>query len=266
MTDDQVLDILRNGRVASSRTPDSGGIGIRLTPSALSLECEVEEQVLHPPISKDEWRAKKKQWLAGGWCKKCQALPEHWHNACRDCDYSIWGQDQPFVKSGHYHYAFHRSRQGWPEVSVAMPLLAQGFTCWTGIHLFERGRSMGPLAKSYAAAIDGLFKERNWLAPRAVQDSVIALSGGKACKPRNPDLVAYHAGRREWRFVEAKDDDDVKEGQILGLAILHFITGAHVEVIRVDDNTRTSKRKRHQLRRRHTSDYTFEISLRTHRG
>lgn len=50
---------------------------------------------------------------------------------------------------------------------------------------------------------------------------------------RNPDLVAYHKGRREWRFCEVKSwNDRVNPGQLTGLAVIHLLTGAPVAIVR----------------------------------
>lgn len=260
MSDRRVLSLLSKARVASSVRKHPTGITLKFIPASLKLECRIVEQVLSlPPGSKSQWRASKKLWLERGWCRQCRDLNEPWLNACPDCDYAVWGDGRSFVESGRYHYAFMDNPHGWPEMSVASPLLTSGFSCWTGIHLFARGPE-GARQRDHRNSIEELFRARDWLIPRAVQAAVNAACEGEGCTFKNPDVVAYHAGRNEWQFIEAKDVRDRKEGQerdqVLGLAILHLITGAHVGLTRVNDTGMPSQREK----RLHS--YTFDLAPR----
>ena len=75
-------------------------------------------------------------------------------------------------------------------------------------------------------------------------------------EPKNPDLVCYHPKRREWRFCEVKRDEAIAPGQLLGLALLDFLTGAPVSIVRVVPQDRRWRVREHKVR--------FEFSQHRH--
>ena len=93
-------------------------------------------------------------------------------------------------------------------------------------------------------AVRALWKEtmrKPW--PNEVRET---LSCGPKERQRNPDIVAYHEKRNEWRFCEVKREDRVDPYQIQALAILHLLTGAPVALVHLVPNDRSAKRRRHR--------------------
>ncbi|BCS32689.1 hypothetical protein TBR22_A19110 [Luteitalea sp. TBR-22] len=119
---------------------------------------------------------------------------------------------------------------GWPEATVAMAMIDEGFTCWTGVQFFPRnGGIVGSerQARVTAQAL-ALFHDSGHRLP---PDYYRRLNAKQ--EMRNPDLVCFNPKTREWRFIECKHKDRIDPKQLNALAFLHDLTGARVEVRRV---------------------------------
>ncbi len=221
-----------------------------------TFEVTVEEVLVeHTKEDLRQWSEAKKAWIDQGMCAHCR---EKWAAGCRQCDYSVWGPYSDLVASRRYHYAHYdrKDRVGWPEGFTALKLADQGFTCWTGVHLFPTRRDLTPAGRASTAAIEERLKRAGMVLPRDAYNHLQS-ADGRPLKPGNPDIVAYDEVRDEWRFAEVKwKGDTTKDDQIIGLALLHLLTGANVAVIHLIPKGSTVAPQSHQARFRYAGPLT----------
>jgi hypothetical protein len=127
---------------------------------------------------------------------------------------------------------------GFPEIHTVVHLAQQGFKWWTTVQLFNYGtRNISDHRRRKTEEVKREWKRTlaaKW--PADIQDRL------EGPAPRNPDIVAYHPQRNEWRFCETKSwTDQVKEGQLVGLAVLHLLTKAPVAIVRIVPEGRSPK-------------------------
>jgi hypothetical protein len=139
-------------------------------------------------------------------------------------DYSLWGKYRRLVESGRYHFADRQGSgpYGFAEAFTTLALERRGFKCWTGVHLFGRRPVRAEVRKRNTDAVELQLKRDGFELPANVSRDA-----------KNPDIVAYHPRLKEWRFCEVKRTEEVARGQIIGLAILHLVTGGPVTVVRL---------------------------------
>jgi len=116
---------------------------------------------------------------------------------------------------------------GWPEDTVSLAMMKDGYTCWTGVQFFTRhGKpTTAPLQKRVTTQALTLLQQSGHRLPRDYYRRLTARE-----TMRNPDLVCYHPTRKQWRFIEDKHTDRIDQRKLNSLAFLHAITGATVEV------------------------------------
>jgi hypothetical protein len=126
-----------------------------------------------------------------------------------------------FPKGGQAGYKFGEFHAGlWLERA--------GFTCWTGVQLFDHPKPRKGFWQKNTDEVRALWNVHKhgcqW--PGDICASL-------RFQPRTPDLVAYHP-RKGWRFCEVKRvNDRVTPEQLKALAILHLLTNAPVAIVRV---------------------------------
>ena len=165
------------------------------------------------------------------------------YQAWLDCNrtvYSVWGEYRSLAESERLYLPTGStpSAERFVEFHAALLLEQQGFKCWGGVQLFKYGKNLIK-GQENTRAVQALWKQkmrRPW-----PNDTKETLELAKKERPRNPDIVAYHERRNEWRFCEVKGDDPVDPYQTMALAILHLLTGAPVAIVRVVRNDRGMK-------------------------
>jgi hypothetical protein len=148
--------------------------------------------------------------------------------ACDGKDYSVWRKYRHLVESGQYHFAGRQGKSvyGFAEALTALALHRHGFKCWTGVHLFGRAPKGAMRRVANTAEVEKLLCGDGFMLPRQLDPSL-------ARRAKNPDVVAYQPHRREWRFCEVKRGEAVQRDQVVGLTILHLLTGAPVAIVRL---------------------------------
>jgi hypothetical protein len=181
----------------------------------------------YAPRRLDEWRKYRTRW---------QKSPRN--------DYSVWQEYRELLESGHNHYANRAGDgpYGWPEALVALQLAKQGFNSWTGVQLFRRtkGEIRAPIKRANTEHVLQRLAGDGFPSPRVLQEGV-------GFEPKNPDLVLYHSGRREWRFAEVKRDETVDPDQVNALALLHLAMRVRVAIIRLVPHGRHDAARRHPV-------------------
>jgi hypothetical protein len=162
---------------------------------------------------------------------------------CKRTDCSVWGDYRDLAESERLYLPTGStpSAERFVEFHAALLLEQQGFRCWGGVQLFNYGKNLVK-GQENTQAVSALWKEKMkkpW--PNDVKGTLELI---KKKRPRNPDIVAYHAGRNEWRFCEVKGDDRVDPYQTMALAILHLLTGAPVAIVRLRSTDRQPKSTR----------------------
>lgn len=200
-----------------------------------------ERLVRHAPDDLERWLDCREAWRQGrgrdwsGWAN-------HWE---------LWD----LFSSGRYHFAHPRDggssnfRQGrhpygWPECVAALDLQKQGFTCWTGVHLFGRPTN-SPQRRANTEDVERRLQGSGFIKPRVLQSHIFDPLTQEPILPKNPDLVAFHETRREWLFCEVKRRESIQPQQLTALALLHWVTGARVEIVRVRPEGREDKTRVH---------------------
>jgi len=138
------------------------------------IKVHVHEKVMpNESHSRDEWKACRRRWRDSG-----------------KTDCSIWGKYSELVASGRYHYANydHRGAVGWPEGLLALSLMDDRFSCWTGVQLF-RNREIDKQKRANTEEVDKHFKSLALKQPRTVQQYLSETKTGKTLLPKNPDLA-----------------------------------------------------------------------------
>jgi hypothetical protein len=187
-------------------------------PQARKWVAEVDIPLIairYDPDAHDSWRNAQKQWQASG-----------------RTEYRAFGRFAELARrgrlrlpnDGHASYRF-------VEFETALQLESAGFTCWGGVQLFKYGnKNFDPekWAARQTAEVKGHWPSA-WPYPAEVQDYL-------AFRPRNPDLVAFHPRRGEWRFCEVKGPNDRFDSeQLASLAVLHLLTGSPVAVVKLNE-------------------------------
>jgi hypothetical protein len=182
------------------------------TPSGTSVEATIHELAVRHGVSE------------GPYWDDCRRRWRH----CGGTDVAVWQKYRELVESGRYHFASRRGRSqyGFAEAVVALTLQRLGFTCWTGVHLLGRPPKAAKQRVKNTSDVETLLRCDGYTLPRQIDSSVTR-------RAKNPDIVAYHPKRREWRFCEVKRDEAVQKGQVIGLALFHLITGGPVAIIRI---------------------------------
>ena len=192
--------------------PKSDASGWRVA-GAITVQAVVPEVVFqHGTGSPRQWKALLQEFIASG-----------------RRDASLAGRFAPLVDPKRIGSIWGAARVfGWPEAEVALQLEADGFRCWTGVQLFPLlGRPVHAADKKRKTdAVERLLTQDGFPLPKLYRARVTPT-------PKNPDLVCYHPGRREWRFCEVKRTEKIQPGQLVGLALLRMLTGASVAIARV---------------------------------
>jgi hypothetical protein len=152
-------------------------------------------------------------------------------------DVSAWRKYHRLVESERYHFAYRKGGEpyGFAEGFTALALERNGFKCWSGVHLFGKRPVNAKRRVKNTRAVEELLKRAGFELPRELSRQA-----------KNPDIVAYHKRRNEWRFCEVKRREQVQRGQIIGLAILHLLTGAPVAVVRLSREKNVKPRHYHE--------------------
>jgi hypothetical protein len=200
------MDMLWKSQVHSRFRVDVPNVVIRYDPAAL-----------------DSWKAAYKGWVESG-----------------RQDYAVWGEYRSLAEAERLYVPTRTipTAARFTEFHTALLLEREGFVCWGGVHLFRYGKDV-VTGQENTRAVRALWRKTMrgpW--PSQVTQT---LDLPDRARPRNPDIVAYHQGRKEWRFCEAKGDDPVDPNQIRALAILHLLTGAPVAVVRLVPSGRQVK-------------------------
>jgi hypothetical protein len=176
----------------------------------------------------------------------CEAdAQKQWHKAQRQWHRSQtaatpWDRYFEFITSGKVRLKIAgQAAYGFPEIYTARHLEDLGFEWWTTVQLFDYGKKkISDRRREKTEEVRAIWEKnlRGVPWPAEIQQSVDGPS------PRNPDIVAYHAKRNEWRLCETKSwTDRINEGQLVGLAILHLLTKAPVAVVRIVPEGRSPK-------------------------
>lgn len=142
-------------------------------------------------------------------------------------DARVWGKFAPLLENGRYHFAGRCGSHpyGFGEAVVALALHRCGFTTWTGVHLFGRRPRTASARVRNTQAVERLLQQRGCpVAPELHSVNAAA---------KNPDIAAYHPRRDSWCFCEVKRAEKVDPGQVIGLSILHLLTGADIGIVRL---------------------------------
>ena len=157
---------------------------------------------------------------------------ERWKEAQEPWRYSGYTDDSAFGRYARLakteRFRFPKGGQApykFGEFHAGLLLDRAGFTCWTGVQLFDHRK---PKRGFWLKNTNEVRRKwpRAWDWPGDIQRTLAFL-------PRTPDLVAYHP-RKGWRFCEVKRlNDRIKDDQLRALAVLHLLTGAPVAIVRV---------------------------------
>ena len=138
------------------------------------------------------------------------------------------GNRDGFPKDSRLAYCVYRQpKYYFGETVYARKLIETGHMCWQ--ERYQLFQPVGPKSRYYdcSAEIKSLLGE----------DIVRILheyGAQTASKLVNPDLVAFHPGKRRWGFFEIKlRTDKIRPNQICSLGVLRLVTGGDVAVVRL---------------------------------
>jgi hypothetical protein len=182
-----------------------------------------------------------------GW----KAAQQHWRLSAYT-DHQVWGPYAFLGTSGRFPFRRDEAKSAYRfnEAHTVLWLEQQeGFVCWSRVQLFRYGKNLRDgLARTNTNEVRALWRDSGWPWPDEVQTSLAAPPGwpvGKSYRPRNPDVVAYHPLRKEWRFAEVKGwTENVDQDQLTALGVLHLLTGAPVALVRLLQQGRRTKATR----------------------
>ena len=190
----------------------------------IRLRLDIPVAVVHyPPELFDRWKAAQEPWRESGYRR-----------------WSVWGPHARNRQRGRISLPVGvQASCKFPEFHTAHLLERRGFTCWSGVQLFAYGQAPrdASLRMRNTAVVKDLWAEFGWRWPADIQHTITAHREwpvGKKYPPRNPDIVAYHERRREWRFYEVKGwPDRTNPEQLTALAAIYLMTGAPVGIVRL---------------------------------
>ncbi|MGA2400866.1 MAG: hypothetical protein ABSG91_04060 [Syntrophobacteraceae bacterium] len=138
------------------------------------------------------------------------------------------GNRDRFPKDSRLAYCVYKQPNYYfGETVYARKLIETGHICWQ--ERYQLFQPVGPRSQYYdcSAEIKSLLGE----------DIVRILHEyGAQAAPKlvNPDVVAFHPGKRRWGFFEIKlRTDKIRPNQICSLGVLGLVTGGDVAVVRL---------------------------------
>ncbi|MGI9076269.1 MAG: hypothetical protein ACR2G6_02925 [Gemmatimonadaceae bacterium] len=171
--------------------------------------------------------------------------------------YSLYGDYASLGREGRFLLPYRGSpTKRFPEFFTALSLQREGFDCWGQVQLFDDLRPLfvnrEAVRRGKGNAVRNTIHVRDempwrWKWPSDIQRTL-------AFQPRNPDIVAFDAGRAEWLFCEVKGPDDRCSGehfeeQLKTLTVLHLLTRSPVAIVRpVDARTPTPMPRTYKAR------------------